>query len=45
MIEIEMVIPFEIKQDQNQSNDHRDTRTLFLLLPQNGTNGIIIKQL
>ena len=33
MIEIEMVIPFEIKQDQNQSNDHRGKRTLFLLLP------------
>jgi hypothetical protein len=35
-------MPFEFKQDQDQSNDHRDTRTLFLLLPQNRTNRIII---
>jgi hypothetical protein len=44
MIEIEMVIPFEIKQDQNQSTDHRDTRALFLLLPQSRVNRIMIKQ-
>ena len=44
MIEIEMVIPFEIKQDQNHSTDHRDTRALFLLLPQSRVNRIMIKQ-
>jgi hypothetical protein len=44
MIEIEMVIPFEIKQDQNPSTDHRDTRALFLLLPQSRVNRIMIKQ-
>ena len=43
MIEIEMVIPFEIKQDQNQSTDHRDMCALFLLLPQSQVNRIMIK--
>ena len=39
-----MVIPLEIKQDQNQSTDHRDTCALFLLLPQSWVNRIMIKQ-
>ena len=41
IIQIEIVILIEIKQDQDQSNDYRDKSTLFHLLPQSRVNKII----